>query len=174
MRFSWIRHITSLRHATDIFLGTLFLWVILRGLGDRNPLWAIISFIVISDPDVHTAWPNFISRFLNTLTGCVIGILTLLIFGPAEWILPFALALTVLVCTNLVKAPGSWRIGPATTAIVLTSALIEKSSWVGFEQSLRRAEEVLLGSLVALILSWITSKMRRNTQLKSQPPEAAE
>ena len=173
MRFSWIRRIASLRHAADIFLGTLILWVALRGLGDRNPLWAIFSFIIVSDPDVYTVWSNFISRFFNTLTGCAIGILTLLIFGPAEWILPFALALTVLVCTNLVKAPRSWKIGPATTAIVLIAALVEKSSWVGFEQSLRRAEEVLLGSLLALILSWITSKMR-NTQLKSEPPKAAE
>lgn len=173
MKLSRLCNIKSLRHATDIFLGTLFLWITLRGLGDRNPLWAIISFVVVSDPDLHTAWPNFVSRFLNTLTGCAIGIVTLLIFGPAEWILPFALALTVLVCTNLVKVPGSWRIGPATTAIVLTAALVEKSSWIGFEQSLRRAGEVLFGSLVALILSWITSKMR-NSRLKSDPPEAAE
>lgn len=171
MRFPSLRTVTSLRHASDIFLGTLILWVVLRGFGDRNPLWAIFSFIVVSDPDVHTVWSNFISRLLNTLTGCTIGILTLLIFGPAEWILPFALSLTVLVCTNLVKVPGSWRIGPATTAIVLTSALVEKSSWVGIEQSLRRAEEVLLGSLVALVLSWITSKIR-NSQLKSEPPAA--
>lgn len=160
MRLPSLHNITSLRHASDIFLGTLLLWVILRAVGDRNPVWAIISFIVVSDPDLHIAWPSFISRFFNTLTGCVIGILSLVIFGPVEWILPFALALTVLVCTNLIKTPGSWKIGPATTALVLTAALVEKSSAVGFGQSLRRAEEVLLGSLVALLVAWGTSKIR--------------
>lgn len=162
-----LRKIKSLRHASDIFWGTLVLWVVLRGIGDRNPIWAIISFIVVSDPDLHIAWPSFISRFFNTLTGCVIGILSLAIFGPVEWILPLALALTVLVCTNLIKTPGSWKIGPATTALVLTSALVEKSSAVGFEQSLRRAEEVLLGSLVALLLSWATSKIRSTLSANS-------
>ncbi|WNZ27263.1 FUSC family protein [Leptolyngbya sp. NK1-12] len=155
-----LRNITSLNHAIEIFLGTLLLWVGLRGIGDRNPVWAIISFIVVSDPDVRIAWPSFISRFMNTLVGCVTGVLALLIFGPVEWILPPTLALTVLVCTNLIKTPGSWKIAPMTTALVLTAALVQKSSAVGFEQSLRRAEEVLLGSLLALILSWVFSKMR--------------
>ncbi len=159
MRLSAVK-ITNLNHALEIFLGTLLLWVCLRGLGDRNPAWAIISFIVVSDPDVRIAWPSFISRLSNTLIGCVMGILSLLIFGPAEWILPFTLALTALVCTNLIKTPGSWKIGPVTTALVLTTALVEKSSTVGFDRSLQRAVEVLLGSLVALMLSWAISRIQ--------------
>jgi uncharacterized membrane protein YccC len=159
MRLSSFRHIAGLRHAFDIFLGTLFLWVFLRGIGDRNPVWAIISFIVVSDPDLQIVWPSFILRFSHTLISCVIAILFLLIFGPVEWILPLALALTVLVCTNLIKTPGSWKIGPSTTALVITSALVEKSSAIGFAQSLRRSEEVVMGSLVALILAWVTSKI---------------
>lgn len=106
---------------------------------------------------------------LQYFTGCVIGILSLVIFGPVEWILPFALALTVLVCTNLIKTPGSWKIGPATTALVLTAALVEKSSAIGFQQSLHRAEEVLLDSLVALLLSWGTSKIR--SPRSANPPD---
>jgi uncharacterized membrane protein YccC len=155
MRLFSLRHIEGLRHAVDIFLGTSILWVCLREIGDRNPVWAIVSFIVVSDPDLGIAWPNFRSRLANTAIGCTLGVLSLLVFGTNDWMLPSVLALSVLVCTNLIKTPGNWKIAPATSALVITSALVEKSSQIGFEQSLRRAEEVLLGSLVALFVSWL-------------------
>lgn len=158
MRLSLFQRVEGLRCALDILLGTLLLWIFLRGIGDRNPVWAIISFIVVSDPDLRVAWPSFISRFSNTLIGCTTGVLFLFVFGTNDWILPPVLALTVLVCTNLIKTPGSWKIAPATSALVITSALVEKSSFIGFEQSLRRAGEVLFGSLVALFVSWALSK----------------
>lgn len=159
MRLPWLRHVEGLRYAVDIFLGTAILWVFLRGIGDRNPVWAIISCIVVSDPDLRIAKSSLVSRLLNTLTGCATGILFLVVFGPKDWMLPPALAFTVLICTNLVRTPGSWRIAPATSALVITAALVEQSSFIGFEQAFRRAGEVLLGSLVALLISWMMSKI---------------
>lgn len=76
-------------------------------MGDRNSVWAIILFIVVSDSDLRIAWPNFISRPSNRLIGCITGVLSLLVFGTNDWILPLVLALTVLVYTNLIKTPGS-------------------------------------------------------------------
>jgi len=34
-----LRHAQGLRYPTDVLLGTLILWVVLRGLGDSNPVW---------------------------------------------------------------------------------------------------------------------------------------
>lgn len=158
LRLSFLRHVAGLRYATDVFLGTLIIWISLRGIGDRNPVWAIISFVVVSDPDLGVAWPSFVSRFSNTLIGCTTGVLCLFVFGLKDWLLAPVLALTILVCTNMIRLPGSWKIAPATSALVITSALVENSSLIGFEQALRRAGEVLFGSLVALLISWMLSR----------------
>jgi hypothetical protein len=122
-----LRHAQGLRYPTDVLLGTLILWVVLRGLGDSNLVWAIISFIVVSDWDVRVAWPNFVSRFANTLIGCVTGVIGLLIFGLKDRLLPLALALTSLVCTSVLRTSGSWKIVPATSALIITSGLVGHS-----------------------------------------------
>jgi hypothetical protein len=83
-----LRHAQGLRYPTDVLLGTLILWVVLRGLGDSKPVWAIIAFIMVSDRDVHVAWPNFVSRFANTLIGCATDVSCLLVFGLKDWLLP--------------------------------------------------------------------------------------
>ena len=158
VRLSLLRHERNLRYPTDVLLGTLILWVVLRGLGDSNPVWAIISFIVVSDRDVHVTWPNCVARFANTLIGCATGVICLWVFGLKDWLLPPVLALTSLVCTSVIRAPGSWKLAPATSALIITSGLVEHSSRVGFEQALRRAGEVLCGSLVALIITWVLSR----------------
>jgi hypothetical protein len=57
--FVWLvrlRYAQGLRDPTDVLLGTLILWVVLHGLGDSEPVWAIISCIVVSDRDVRVAW----------------------------------------------------------------------------------------------------------------------
>lgn len=158
-RLSLFRSITGLRYAIDVFLGTLLIWLTFRSLGDRNPVWAIISLIVVCDPDISVAWPNFVSRFSNTLIGCTTGILGLFIIGAKEWLLAPLLASTILICTSIIKRPGSWKIAPATSALILTSALAENSSLIGFEQAFHRVAEVLFGSLVALLVSVALSKI---------------
>ncbi|MBF2099367.1 MAG: hypothetical protein IGQ88_13485 [Gloeomargaritaceae cyanobacterium C42_A2020_066] len=45
--------LTWLRPASDILVGTALLWMLLRWLGDRSPVWAIISFIVVIDTDTQ-------------------------------------------------------------------------------------------------------------------------
>ena len=124
MRLARLRHAQDLRYPTNVLLGTLILWVVLRGLGDSNPVWAIISFIVVSDRDVRVAWPNFVSRFANTLIGCTRGVICLLVFGLKDWLLPSALALTSLVCTSVIRTSGSWKLAPATSALIITSGLV--------------------------------------------------
>ena len=107
VRSGLLRHEQSLRYPTDVLLGTLILWVVLRGLGHSNPVCAIISCIVVSARDVRVAWSNRVSRFANTLIGRVTGVICLLVFGLKDWLLPLALALTSLVCTSVIRTSGS-------------------------------------------------------------------
>jgi uncharacterized membrane protein YgaE (UPF0421/DUF939 family) len=117
---------------------------LLRYLGDTNPVWAIISFIVVTDPSIEKAQPNFLSRVTNTLLGCVAGIVIVLVFGSADWMLPIALTITALACTLLIEGQSNWKLATATAALVLTSAIVSYSGLTAIEEAFRRTGEVAL------------------------------
>jgi fusaric acid resistance family protein len=94
--------VSRFRYASDILLGTTLLWFLFRYLGDTNPVWAIISFTVVTDPNIERTQPTFLSRSTDTLIGCVAGIVFVLIFGAVDWMFPIALTLTALVCPLLI------------------------------------------------------------------------
>ena len=129
-----LKNLSRFRYAFDICLGTTFLWFLLRYLGDRNPVWAIISYIVVSDPSIEVARPAFLTRITHTLMGCIAGIVSLLIFGAADWTLPIALTATALVCTLPTKRPSSWKLAPATAALVVAHAIVDQSSLTALER----------------------------------------
>jgi uncharacterized membrane protein YccC len=96
---------------------------------------------------------------VNTLIGCATGLLFLLVAGPGSWVLPFALTATVLICTHVVRLAWSWRIAPITAAIVIASGVLKQSRITGVEVGLRRVGEVLLGSAIALAVSFLMSRV---------------
>jgi uncharacterized membrane protein YccC len=158
MRLSFPAHDpTGLHYAVRIFMGTALLWFLLRWAGNANPIWAVISLIVVMEPKVSGAWLAFLSRTANTVIGCAAGLLFLLLDRNADWILPAAVAVTVLVCTYLVRLPLSWRIAPVTAALVIASDMADPTPWGGLEIALRRTGEVLLGSAAALLVTWLVS-----------------
>jgi uncharacterized membrane protein YgaE (UPF0421/DUF939 family) len=87
--------------------------------------------------------------------GCIVGIVSILIFGATDWMLPIALTATALVCTLPAKRPSSWKLAPATTALVVASAIVDQSSLTALEEALRRTGEVALGSVTAVFISWL-------------------
>lgn len=147
-----------LRPASDILVGTALLWILLRWFGDRSPVWAIISFIVVIDTDAQASRRSFASRLVYTSIGCGTGVLCLIFLGPREWLLPVVLALTALVCTHGLQIHGNWKIAPMTTALVVTPALVNSASQAGLEAAGRRAFEVFLGSLMALLMAHLFSQ----------------
>ena len=160
---------TGLHYAVRIFVGTAALWILLRWAGDANPIWAVISLIVVIEPKVESAWLSFLSRVANTVIGCVIGLLFLLPPAPEGWLLAAAVTTTVLVCTYLIRMPLSWRIAPITAALILTSGAGDPSPWGGLEIALRRTVDVLLGSAMALLVTWLLSLVWK---LRDAPPPA--
>ena len=129
MRFAFPAHNPAgLHYAARIFVGAAALWPLLRLAGDANPIWAVISLIVVIEPQMLPAWRAFLSRIFNTLVGCVVGVLFLLAAGAGDWVLPAAVAVTVLVCTYLVRLPLSWRIAPVTAALVIASGEAESDA----------------------------------------------
>jgi uncharacterized membrane protein YccC len=151
------RDSAGLHYAVRIFLGTTAVWLLLRALGDSNPAWAIMSLIMVTEPQTVSAWRAFLARIVNTAIGCASGLLFLLAAGPEHWVVPLALTATVLVCTYVVRMPLTWRVGPVTAALVLTAGVAAQSPKAGLEVAGRRAAEVLFGSAVALVITWLVS-----------------
>ena len=158
-RFLIPQDVMGFHYAVRIFVGTTAVWLLLRFVGDADPVWAVISVIVVTEPQMQTAWLTLGSRIVNTLIGCTIGLMFLLLVGPEIWVLPLAVTATVLVCTYVVRLSSSWRLAPATAALIIASAVVEQSRIGGTKIALLRAGEVVLGCATAFLVTWCMSKI---------------
>jgi uncharacterized membrane protein YccC len=153
------RDILGIRFALNVAIATVIVWYSLKYMVDTNPIWAIASMVAASDPQVTEAARMFRSRLINVLVGGVVGLLFLVVGGPAEWMLPFALAVTVLLSSYVVHIQTMWRQAPITAAIVIASGVTSHSRVSGVEHGLHKVAEVVFGCLVGLLVSWAMSKV---------------
>jgi len=164
----------GIHYAVSIFIATTVLWILVKEYGDANPIWAISSMVATSDPQVKQALLTFRGRIVNTLLGCAVGLLILAV-GHSEWKLPFAMAVTVLLSSYVVRIPTMWRQAPITAAIVIAGSLQHHDKLIGIEHGLRRVGEVLLGCVVGIAVAWVLSKvwpLRETTQAKEKREQA--
>lgn len=157
---------SGLQYALRIFLGCAVVLFVLDRLVHHNPLWALISVIIVTEPQLSAALQAFYSRVLNTLIGCSVGTLLLYLLGPAPvWVL-LGITIAVFVCTQLIRVPGSWRVAPVTVAIVMTPTILSGGPSASLSTAIERTGEVLLGCVVALLITlaanWIHRAARRS------------
>lgn len=157
--FSLPSDILGIRFAVNVFIATAIVWYALAHIADTNPIWAIASMVAASDPQVTEAARMFRARLINVLVGAAVGLLFLLVSGPAEWALPFALAATVLLSSYVVHIQTMWRQAPITAAIVIAGGLSTHSRLNGLEHGLHKVGEVLFGCVVGLLVTWAMSKI---------------
>ena len=163
LRSDW----AGLHFSVNIFIATTLLWIIVRKFAGLNPIWAISSMIAASDPVVKTAVKTFHGRIVNSLLGCAVGMLVLVIGGSNEWKLPIALSAAAFLSSYVVRVPVMFRQAPITAAIVIASELERHSKIGGIELGLRRVAEVLLGCVVGVGVSWAMAKL---WPLSERPP----
>ncbi len=96
-------HLLGIRFAINVFIATTIVWVTLREIGDSNPIWAIASMVAASDPQPEEGRRLFRSRLINVLVGCGVGFCLLLLGGRSDWMIPFGLAVAVLISTYVVR-----------------------------------------------------------------------
>ena len=142
----------------SLFVATTVLWIVVKEIGDANPIWAISSMVATSDPQIKQALQTFRDGIVNTLLGCAIGLLFLAL-GRTEWQLPFAMAVTVLISSYVIRFPAMWRQAPITVAIVIAGGLQHHDKLTGMEQGLRRVAEVLFGCVVGIAVAWLLSRI---------------
>lgn len=157
--FSMPDDILGIRFALNVAIATFIVWYALAHIADTNPIWAIASMVAASDPQVNEAARMFRSRIINVLVGGVVGLLFLLVEGPAEWTLPLALAVTVLLSSYVIHIQTMWRQAPITAAIVIAAGITSHSRLSGLEHGLHKVAEVVFGCLVGLLVAWMMSKV---------------
>jgi uncharacterized membrane protein YccC len=163
-------HLIGIRFAVNVFIATTIVWFAMKLVGDTNPIWAIASMVAAADPQPGEARRVFRSRLINVLVGCVVGFCFLLAGGGRDWTLPFALAVTVLISSYVVRIKTMWRQAPITAAIVIAASISRSSTLSGIQHGLHKVAEVLFGCLVGLLVSWLMSKV----WLVRPPAERAE
>jgi uncharacterized membrane protein YccC len=155
---------SGLEYTVRILVGTTIVWLALHRIRGLDPLWAIISVVIVSEPAFESALLAFKSRVINTLIGSTLGLACLFVLGPAIWSILLAMAVSVLLCTRFIRVPLSWKIAPVTVALVMTPSVLDHSVSAGYSIALRRTGEVLFGSAVAVSVSLLGSKLPRRVR----------
>ncbi len=152
-------HLLGVHFAVNVFVASIIVWATLALFTNANPVWAMASLVASSEPVPSKGYSNFRSRLINTLVGCLVGLGFLLVGEPTPWKLPFALAFAVLISSYVVRVPVMWRQAPITAAIVVAGSVTEHSRAGGIDLGLRRVSEVLVGCIVALLVSWVMARI---------------
>ncbi len=145
----------ALVYLIKILSGCIILWYGLRAAGIEEPYWAMISLIIVTEPDMTVAKANFRARLINTLSGCIVSCIALVVFGPTFIAMLAALTAAVVVAMLLQNYPSNWRLGPATVVILLSAAFSGQGLGQELHLALMRVGEVIVGSTMALLQTGI-------------------
>jgi uncharacterized membrane protein YccC len=138
-------------YVVKLISGSMIVWFGLRAAGLPEPYWAMISLIVVTEPDVEVAKKNFWARLINTVNGAIVACIALVLFGASFASMLVAITVSVLIAMSLQNYPANWRLAPNTSVILMGAAL----SGTGLSDEVRlamfRVLEVMTGSTVALL-----------------------
>src|SRR6266478_6952384 len=154
---------SGLQYAVRILIGCAIVWFVLDRFNHPNPLWAPISVIIVTEPELSAAFLAFNSRMVNTLIGCAVGLSFLYLLGPHHWSILLGIIVSVIICTSFIRVPGSWRVAPVTVAVLMTPSVLGGGRSAGLATAIDRTVEVLIGSVVALLITYVASLVQRSS-----------
>jgi uncharacterized membrane protein YccC len=141
----------ALLYVVKLITGSIIVWYGLRAVGVAEPYWAMISLIVVTEPDVMIAKKNVRARLINTANGAIVACIALFAFGASFFSMIVAMTVAVLVAMAWQNYPENWRLAPNTAVILMAAAL----NGTGLPEEVRlamyRVLEVITGSTVALL-----------------------
>ena len=152
---------SGLQYAARILIGCAIVWFVLDRFNHPNPLWALISVIIVTEPELSAAFLAFNSRMVNTLIGCAVGLSFLYLLGPHHWSVLLGIIVSVIICTSFIRVPGSWRVAPVTVAVLIAPSVLGGGRSAGLATAIDRTVEVLVGSAVALLITYVASLVQR-------------
>lgn len=139
-----------------------------QALHTEQAFWAAISAVAVTQPQFGDTRGAGRDRCLGTALGGIAGLLGLWIGGAGD-MLAFALGLglVTIVCWAA-NAAAAARIAGITTAIVL----LVPSAGPRWEVPLIRLGEVVLGTLCALAIGWVVSRLEERVERKEEEDTA--
>ncbi len=147
----------EIHYTVRILLGSSFLWWLLHNRQTTDSLWAIIALIVVTEPQVHPAWLAVRALFVNTLIGCSVALICLLLIGIHIWLMPVVLSLSAFISALVNRLQQGWKNAPTNSVIILSAAMTHRSAQLAFDTALHRAMEVMAGGLTALVVTRIVA-----------------
>jgi uncharacterized membrane protein YccC len=141
--------------------GALLLGLFFWNLRNTDPMWAIVSFVLVYDPDMRAAISTGLWRLGHTVVGSGIVLALIFAFGLHKWVMPASLAIGVLVCGVALRFHPSWKTLLVTIALVAGSALLQPGT--GTDVATLRAIEVTVGSALAIVFSWAAARLRASS-----------
>jgi uncharacterized membrane protein YccC len=155
-------------YISRLLLGCIIVWWTADYIGLKQKVWALISVIIVSEPDFTTVRNTMKSRIINTVSGCVIGLIFISVMGVTVWAMLAGVAVAVLISTSFKKYPTSWKLAPVTVVIVMVRSVTQDSHLKDAEgYAIERTLEVLYGSFVAFALGWIASMFMKRKEIVS-------
>jgi len=139
------------------FTAMVCLWLA-QGLRLPQGYWAVMSSIIVMQPNVQETISASLSRLAGTAIGAIAGGLFLDLYGVHIWVFGVAVMIVVLICIFL-NLKQSNRLAGVTVAIILLVNHSE-SPWM---TALHRFLEVSLGVVVALLISFLLSRIEKIT-----------
>jgi uncharacterized membrane protein YccC len=141
----------ALLYVVKLITGSIIVWYGLRAVGVTEPYWAMISLIVVTEPDVIVARKNVRARLINTANGAVVAVITLFAFGASFFSMMVAMTVAVLIAMAWQNYPANWRLAPNTAVILMAAALHGNGLPEEVKLAMYRVLEVITGSMVALL-----------------------
>jgi len=162
----------GIHYAVSIFFATAILWVLSQRVTQSSPVWAISSMVATSDPLMKQAVLMLRTRIINTVVGCLIGLLVIAVGGPELIMLPIAMAITVLLSSYVVRIQTMWRQAPISAAFVIAAGLEHHTRRNGLIAGGDRMLEVLGGCVVGIVVAWIVSVLWPLPDTTATEPES--
>lgn len=164
-----LRH-KSLLYASKILLGAMIAWYGLSWCGIENPIWAVITVIIISDPSLTTTFDLAKARAINTVVGCTFGLSSLLLFGYSPLSTMLTVTLTVMIVTMIERYPTNWRLAPVTVIILMDAGRLATTHEEEIRYVLMRAGEIGVGCCIALGLAVLYTRLAQRAAADQQMP----
>jgi uncharacterized membrane protein YccC len=156
---SWERK-RLLIHAAKTALAAALCWWLAQRFGWRDGYWGSISAIIVLQSDVGSTVTASRDRLLGTLIGAIFGF-SFSLFGALPWNYILAVLAAVIVC-GLLGLRNSSRLAGVTVTIVM---LVEKTG-PRWSLALDRVSEVVLGIVVALVVTTLVLPDRARLRLR--------
>lgn len=160
-------HLQALR----TILATLISAVIAHTFGLPQPVWAVVTTILVMQSSLGTAWRVSQDRLIGTAIGAASGAL-LQMYMPRElWVFALGMFLMAGLCAVLRQPHSAYRFAAITLAIIALPTYVDPP-WV---VSLHRFFETVIGIIVGMIVmaSWRSADPDAGTEVAGRSGSGA-